>query len=70
MRDGDPKVIQLLLDNGADINARTKHGEAGASGGTPLWWAMKYHNEDDEVIKLLKNNGAKSIAPKAKKARN
>jgi len=56
--------IQLLLDHGADINARTKGMEAGASGGTPLWWALYYHKEEDHpVVELLKRNGAKKVAP-------
>ena len=63
VRGGDVKSTQLLLDHGADINARTKGHEAGASGGTPLWWALYYHQEDHEVVQLLKQNGAKNLAP-------
>lgn len=59
------KSAQLLLDYGADINARTKGQEAGASGGTPLWWAHYYHQESHEVVQLLKRNGAKNMAPHA-----
>jgi hypothetical protein len=58
-------IVQELLDHGADINARTKAKEAGASGGTPLWWALKYYDEDKDVVGLLKANGAKNIAPHA-----
>jgi prolyl 4-hydroxylase len=63
VRNGDVDIVQALLDHGADINARTQGNEAGASGGTPLWWALKYHDEDKGVVGLLKANGAKNIAP-------
>eukprot|EP00591_Stephanopyxis_turris_P013528 CAMPEP_0195511534 /NCGR_PEP_ID=MMETSP0794_2-20130614/3819_1 /TAXON_ID=515487 /ORGANISM="Stephanopyxis turris, Strain CCMP 815" /LENGTH=456 /DNA_ID=CAMNT_0040639151 /DNA_START=95 /DNA_END=1462 /DNA_ORIENTATION=- len=33
-RGGHTDVIRLLINNGADVNARTNHGE----GGTALWW--------------------------------
>ena len=56
--------IKLLLDYGADINMRTKGQEAGASGGTPLWWANQFHEEGDPVVKLLEKYGAKNIAPR------
>ena len=63
VRLGDVEIVQALLDHGADINARTQGDEAGASGGTPLWWALQYHDNDEEVVKLLKAGGAKNIAP-------
>jgi hypothetical protein len=63
IRTGDLQNVQLLVDHGADINARTKGQEAGASGGTPLWWARHYLDPNHEVIGYLKANGAKLIAP-------
>lgn len=62
---GDAEIVQHLLDNGADINSRTKENEAGASGGTVLWWALEFHDKDTEVVKLLKSAGAKNISPHA-----
>jgi hypothetical protein len=52
------KVVETLLDHGADLHARTA-----GQGGTPLWWAYKYHDEGSEMIEFLKNLGAKNIGP-------
>lgn len=63
VRQGDVESVELMLDFGADVNARTKGQEAGASGGTPLWWAFEYHNDDHPVVQLLKRHGGRNIAP-------
>jgi hypothetical protein len=42
-----------------DINQRTH----GGTGGSPLWWAKKAQGENHPIVKYLKNNGAKEIAP-------
>lgn len=63
VREGSTENVQLLLDHGADINARTQVHEAGASGGTALWWALEYHEKDSKVVQLLVANGAKKIKP-------
>jgi hypothetical protein len=60
------KVLQTLLDHGADLNARTKVTGRGATGGSPLWWALQFYDEDHMVPKLLKSHGGKNIAPHAK----
>lgn len=65
IRKGDLTNVQLIVEHGADVNARTKGEEAGASGGTPLWWAHKFLDPKSEVIEFLKANGAKLIAPHA-----
>lgn len=65
VRKGILENVKLLVDHGADINARTKGKEAGASGGTPLWWAKELHKPDHKVIEFLKAHGAKNIAPHA-----
>lgn len=57
-------TVQALLDHGADLNARTKGNDgAGAAGGTPLWWALEFHEEDSTVVQLLTSLGAKKIGP-------
>jgi ankyrin repeat protein len=49
-RFGDPATIQLLLDNGADLKARTKTGD------TVLMFAIPQGYVDN--VKLLLDNGA------------
>jgi ankyrin repeat protein len=66
VRRGDVEIVQLLLDHGADVNMHTKGNEAGASGGTALWWAKKYHESDHPVLELLEKYGAKNVGPHAK----
>ena len=55
----------MLLDFGADANMHTQGKEAGASGGTPLWWAHKFHSADHPAMELLEKYGAKNVAPHA-----
>jgi ankyrin repeat protein len=63
-RGGNIEVINILLENGADINARTKDAEGkGASGGSVLWLANNFYGEDHEVIQYLVSKGAKKFAP-------
>jgi ankyrin repeat protein len=47
---GDMGALRVLLDNGADIEARNEHGE------TPLFTAVDNHNP--EMVKLLLEKGA------------
>ncbi|KAL0939532.1 uncharacterized protein CTRU02_206142 [Colletotrichum truncatum] len=37
---GHISIAKLLIDKGANVNARDKHGR------TPLWWAVMYKQED------------------------
>ena len=64
-RIGNVEVVEALLDSGADLNARTKGSGEGASGGSPLWWALQYHPEDHPMVELLKSRGAKIFGPGA-----
>jgi prolyl 4-hydroxylase len=60
IRKGDANMIKLVLERGADVNSRS--GERG-EGGSPLWWALYYHDESSEVVELLKKNNAKNFSP-------
>lgn len=55
--------MQVLLDHGADVNGRTKGEGDGATGGSVLYWALRYWPEDHEVVVLLRSRGAKNLAP-------
>lgn len=66
VRDGNLEVIELLLNRGADINARTgRNGD----GGSALHLAMEYHREDEddeeesEIELFLKKHNAKLVEP-------
>jgi ankyrin repeat protein len=51
------KIVKLLLDNGADINATNIYNN------TPLHEAIKTKNIDVNIIELLLKNGAKKNIP-------
>ena len=54
-----PQVVQLLIDAGADVNARF----SGPHTETPLHWAAS--SDDVEVLDVLLDNGADIEAPGA-----
>jgi prolyl 4-hydroxylase len=58
-RAGHLPVVKLLIEHGADVNAKT----GGGSGGTPLWWARQTLEEDHEVISFLEEIGALDAGP-------
>lgn len=47
---GDVKLVKVLLDNGANVDARDNRGRTGL-----IWAAFK---NQDEVVKLLLESGA------------
>jgi ankyrin repeat protein len=51
-RTGDVDTVKALVDGGADVAARTKHG------GTALWWAKRTHGEEHDVVQYLVGIGA------------
>jgi prolyl 4-hydroxylase len=61
-RKGEVDAVELLLDRGAQVNARTGVKENGDS---PLSLAKQYHGEDHEVTKLLEARGAKELRYKS-----
>ncbi|MGV8118149.1 MAG: ankyrin repeat domain-containing protein [Candidatus Xenobiia bacterium LiM19] len=53
---GNRKMVELLLNNGADINAKSKYFEPAPSAMTPLAWAL--FARDTDVAELLIQKGA------------
>lgn len=54
-KDGYPDIIKLLIDHGADVNARTSRGQ------TPIFILFDYNNNFESVLKItqyLISNGA------------
>ncbi|KAF8476566.1 ankyrin repeat-containing domain protein, partial [Russula ochroleuca] len=51
-----PNVAQLLLEHGADVNARIEHGGDDDNGRTPLHTAANYGRV--EVVRVLLEHGA------------
>lgn len=58
-RGGHPESIRLLLQHGADMNARTHKG----AGSTPLQIARKAHSGDHPAAQYLKSLGAADLGP-------
>lgn len=56
---GNAEVVEFLVEQGADINARTH----GGYGETPLRIAEKRHGADNSIVLYLKKMGALSIGP-------
>ena len=60
-RSGNTKVLEYLIENGVDINARTNFGK----GGNAVWWSEEQNGLDHPSTKLLKKAGGVRIAPQA-----
>jgi hypothetical protein len=62
VRDGTLENVQALISAGANVNARTKLSRGG-EGGSVLHWAYQYFDDDHDIVKLLKEWGAKNMKP-------
>jgi len=61
VRGGFLSVVEYLVTEAkVDINART--GDDGY-GGSPLWWAKKFHGDNHPVTRFLKKHNAILIKP-------
>lgn len=58
-RGGHVDVVMLLVEHGADINARTHSGE----GSSPLNLAVENHGLEHELVEYLSSLGALNIGP-------
>jgi prolyl 4-hydroxylase len=58
-RGGHTEALEFLINNGADINARTHKG----SGVTPLRITVSAHDEDHPAAQYLKSLGAVNAGP-------
>ena len=56
---GKEAIVDLLLENGANINARTNGGR----GGTPLFLAQQTLGSQHRIVRYLTDRGALSIPP-------
>ncbi len=54
----EPEIIQLLIDAGADVNARVQKVGSHHEGGTPLHWCSRQHEDCAEAAAVLLDNGA------------
>jgi ankyrin repeat protein len=57
-RSGHKEAAQLLIENGADRNARTGRYQDGQS---VLNLALMHHPEDSEIVRYLRSIGAEDI---------
>jgi ankyrin repeat protein len=54
------EVVQLLIDNGADLNIISRFALWGVEDATPLGWAIE--EDFDEIADLLRKHGGKTAA--------
>ena len=56
-RGGHLDVVEILVENGANLNEQSNRGE------TPLYWATKQHGEAHPVAVFLRRLGALNLGP-------
>lgn len=54
----EPEIVQLLIDHGAEVNARVSRPGSHHLGGTPLHWCARQKEDNAEVVEVLLKNGA------------
>ena len=59
-RSGNTEVVQYLIEQGVDVNARTNAGK----GASALWWAEEQRGVNHGAAQALRNAGATRLAPK------
>jgi hypothetical protein len=60
--------VKVLLNHGADVNARTSMRDSGDMvGSSVLHLALKHMDADHEIVQMLLSLGAKSFAPGMKR---
>lgn len=57
-RGGHTEIVRYLVENGADINAKT-----GQAGGTALYYAKQKYEADHPIVALLESLGGVEIGP-------
>jgi hypothetical protein len=66
VRTGNLNNVELLVSSGADVNARSTL-KSGGFGGSILYWALEFYDDDHDIVQLLKSWGAKKVRPGAPK---
>ncbi len=56
-RSGHKNIIEVLVESGADINAKTNAGH------TALWWSDHQNGEGSAVSQFLRSLGALKLGP-------
>ena len=59
-RGGQTKVLEYLIEKGADVNERTHKGK----GASALWWAERNFPENHPAVALLRRHGARALPPR------
>lgn len=54
----EPEILELLIDAGADVNARVQRPGSHHLGGTPLHWCARQPEDCREAAEVLLNHGA------------
>ncbi len=56
----NPRIVQLLIDAGAEVDARVVRPGSSHFGGTPLHWCARQRDDCAEAIEVLLRSGARA----------